>query len=36
VRQIRIEPYHILCPRDRLMSPAAQRLLALVQARLGR
>ncbi|MGK7659846.1 MULTISPECIES: LysR family transcriptional regulator [unclassified Marinovum] len=36
VRQIRIEPYHILCPRDRLMSPAAQRLLALVQARLDR
>lgn len=35
-RPISIEPYHILCPRDRLMSPAAERLLALVKTRLDR
>ncbi|EAR51063.1 transcriptional regulator [Oceanicola granulosus HTCC2516] len=33
-RPIPIEPYHILLPRDRLMSPAAERLLTLVKARM--
>ncbi|WP_428686973.1 LysR family transcriptional regulator [Roseibium sp.] len=33
-RPIVIEPYHVLCPRDRLMSAAAERLLGLVKARL--
>jgi DNA-binding transcriptional LysR family regulator len=36
VRPIRIEPYHILQPRDRLMSAAAGRLLGFVQEELGR
>lgn len=34
VRPIAIEPYHILRPRDRLMSTAAEQLLELVKARL--
>ncbi len=34
-RPIAIEPYHILCPRDRLMSAAAERLLELVRQQLG-
>ncbi|WP_269582456.1 LysR family transcriptional regulator [Roseibium sp. Sym1] len=33
-RPIDIEPYHVLRPRDRLMSAAAERLLDLVKARL--
>ncbi|MDA7430931.1 LysR family transcriptional regulator [Primorskyibacter aestuariivivens] len=33
-KPISIEPYYILCPRDRLLSAAAQRLLDLVQARI--
>lgn len=36
MRPIRIEPYHILRPRDRLLSAAAERLLSLVQAKLER
>ncbi|WP_420326702.1 LysR family transcriptional regulator [Mameliella sp.] len=36
IRPIPIEPYHILCPRDRLMSAAARRLLGLVETRLGK
>ncbi|MEQ5871161.1 LysR family transcriptional regulator [Sagittula sp. NFXS13] len=31
---ISIEPYHILCPTDRLMSPAAERLLSLVKQQM--
>lgn len=34
-RPIMIEPYHILRPRDRLMSAAAERLLSLLQRKLG-
>lgn len=34
VRPITIEPYHILRPRDRLMSAAAERLLALIRQQL--
>ncbi|MFV0385722.1 LysR family transcriptional regulator [Paracoccus sp. (in: a-proteobacteria)] len=33
-RSITIEPYHILRPRDRVLSAAAERLLALVRAKL--
>ncbi|WP_010139644.1 LysR family transcriptional regulator [Oceanicola sp. S124] len=36
IRPIAIEPYHILCPRDRVMPAAANRLLSLVQRRLGK
>lgn len=35
-RSIMIEPYHVLRPRDRVMSAAGERLLALVLQRLGR
>lgn len=35
-RHIVIEPYHILRPRNRLMSAAAERLLALVKDQLAR
>lgn len=35
-RPITIEPYHILRPRDRLMSAAAERLLELVQTQINR
>ena len=34
-RPITIEPYHILCPRDRLLSAAAQRLLDHVRDQAG-
>lgn len=34
LRPIPIEPYHVLTPRDRVMTAAAQRLLALVKDRL--
>ena len=36
IRPIAIEPYHILCPRHRVMPAAANRLLRLVQNRLGK
>ncbi|NIZ08611.1 LysR family transcriptional regulator [Pseudooceanicola sp. HF7] len=35
VRPIAIEPYYVLCPRDRLISPAAARLLDLVKGRIS-
>lgn len=35
VRPIAIEPYYVLCPRDRLISPAASRLLELVKQRIS-
>lgn len=35
IRPIAIEPYHILCPRDRVMPAAAESLLRLVKQRLG-
>lgn len=35
-RPIVIEPYHVLRPRDRIMTAAAERLLALIQAELNR
>lgn len=34
-RPIAIEPYYVLCPRDRLISPAASRLLDLVKSRIS-
>jgi DNA-binding transcriptional LysR family regulator len=33
-RPLLIEPYHILCPRERLMSAAAEQLLAMVRSEL--
>ncbi|WP_375175079.1 LysR family transcriptional regulator [Pseudooceanicola sp.] len=36
VRPIAIEPYYVLCPKDRLISPAATRLLDLVKDRIDR